>query len=393
LLDRIFDEYGLIVSGWSGEWDSALRAAFLRAPNRRYATYWTCRGSLSEAAREITDHRKARVLTVKDADNFFAELLQSIETLDQTRRQNPIGVELLVNTAKRYIAKPEHRNQLDDLVTQAAERMLAALDIPDLAPEGVVDQKSFVRRLHTYEAATEPLARSVGAFGRWGDGSETALVVNLIQVLNAHAERVGSGIISLLALRSYPAVLIFTAYGLGLTVARRWRALHELFSFEVLVDARQHKRVVEELFLSGWRGGEKTLWNHAFSLPNGNTRKTPLSDYLCTLFIEWGKSFTGVTQDHEGLCETFEVLGSIAYLESASEQELERRTAGSEAPLWTPMGRVSWHGSSLSRITQEINREPVKASLLKAGFAKGSPKFLDLSIQNLGRVAQRAIWQ
>jgi hypothetical protein len=188
-------------------------------------------------------------------------------------------------------------------------------------------------------------------------------------------------------------VLIFTAYGLGLTVARRWRALHELFSFEVLVDARQHKRVVEELFLSGWRGGEKTLWNHAFSLPNGNTRKTPLSDYLCTLFIEWGKSFTGVTQDHEGLCETFEVLGSIAYLESASEQELERRTAGSEAPLWTPMGRVSWHGSSLSRITQEINREPVKASLLKAGFAKGSPKFLDLSIQNLGRVAQRAIWQ
>ena len=32
-LDRMFDEYGLIVCGWSGEWDHALRAAFLRAPN------------------------------------------------------------------------------------------------------------------------------------------------------------------------------------------------------------------------------------------------------------------------------------------------------------------------------------------------------------------------
>ena len=35
-LDRILDEHGLIVCGWSGEWDHALRAAFLRAPNRRY---------------------------------------------------------------------------------------------------------------------------------------------------------------------------------------------------------------------------------------------------------------------------------------------------------------------------------------------------------------------
>ena len=36
LLDRILDEYGLIVSGWSGDWDPALRSALTRAPNRRY---------------------------------------------------------------------------------------------------------------------------------------------------------------------------------------------------------------------------------------------------------------------------------------------------------------------------------------------------------------------
>jgi hypothetical protein len=36
LLDRIFDEHGLIVAGWSGEWDTALRTAMLRVANRRY---------------------------------------------------------------------------------------------------------------------------------------------------------------------------------------------------------------------------------------------------------------------------------------------------------------------------------------------------------------------
>ena len=45
LLDRILDEHGLIISGWSGEWDHALRAAFLRAPNRRYSMFWAARGT------------------------------------------------------------------------------------------------------------------------------------------------------------------------------------------------------------------------------------------------------------------------------------------------------------------------------------------------------------
>ena len=40
LLDRVIDEYGFIVSGWSAEWDKALRDAFERFQSRRYTTYW-----------------------------------------------------------------------------------------------------------------------------------------------------------------------------------------------------------------------------------------------------------------------------------------------------------------------------------------------------------------
>jgi hypothetical protein len=59
LLDRIFDEHGLIICGWSGEWDHALRAAFLRAPNRRYPVYWAARGTLGSGAQELATHRAA----------------------------------------------------------------------------------------------------------------------------------------------------------------------------------------------------------------------------------------------------------------------------------------------------------------------------------------------
>lgn len=43
LLDKVMDEYGFIVSGWSAEWDAALRGAFERSPSRRYSMFWASR--------------------------------------------------------------------------------------------------------------------------------------------------------------------------------------------------------------------------------------------------------------------------------------------------------------------------------------------------------------
>ena len=45
LLDRILDEFGLIVCGWSAEWDGALREALCRAPSRRFTTYWAVKAN------------------------------------------------------------------------------------------------------------------------------------------------------------------------------------------------------------------------------------------------------------------------------------------------------------------------------------------------------------
>jgi hypothetical protein len=60
LLDRIFDEYGLVVCGWSATWDHALRAAIQRAPNRRFTTAWASRGEPSQAALDLIRFRDAR---------------------------------------------------------------------------------------------------------------------------------------------------------------------------------------------------------------------------------------------------------------------------------------------------------------------------------------------
>jgi hypothetical protein len=102
--------------------------------------------------------------------------------------------------------------------------------------------------------------------------------------------------VSYLNIRSYPAVLVFTAYGLGLTRSERWHALHSLFEAAISRQHKQPRKVVDELFLETWSGlkDQKKFWNQ---IDGSRTRSTPLSDHLLRIFAEWGKSFVGLSPD------------------------------------------------------------------------------------------------
>jgi hypothetical protein len=75
LLDRIFDEFGLIVCGWSAKWDQALKVAILRAKSRRFSTYWAARSAPTDAADQLIKHRGAYLLKIADANAFSANCL------------------------------------------------------------------------------------------------------------------------------------------------------------------------------------------------------------------------------------------------------------------------------------------------------------------------------
>ena len=92
LLAQVFDQYGLLVAGWSAEWDEALVDQFRRTPSRRYPTYWISHlGNLSQSARGLIGLRKAAVVEADSADEFFTDLADRLQRLDQlaARRGRP----------------------------------------------------------------------------------------------------------------------------------------------------------------------------------------------------------------------------------------------------------------------------------------------------------------
>ena len=92
LLARVFDEYGLLIMGWSAEYDTALVEALESAPSRRYPTFWASfHGDLKEPARRLIAQRQACVIDTAGADEFLEDLVQKVIRLDQVaqRRSRP----------------------------------------------------------------------------------------------------------------------------------------------------------------------------------------------------------------------------------------------------------------------------------------------------------------
>ena len=170
LLDRIFDEFGLIVCGWSGEWDVALRKAICRAPSRRFTTYWAAHREPGEEAAKLLNHRDAQVIPIEDADTFFQTVQQHVESIDRYSQPHPLSTEAAVASLKRYLSEPRFRIQLSDLVDGTVGRIVEVTSgegFDMYNPEPTTE--SVTARVRAYEAACSTLLAMATVGGFWAE--------------------------------------------------------------------------------------------------------------------------------------------------------------------------------------------------------------------------------
>ncbi|WJN52529.1 SIR2 family protein [Pseudomonas asiatica] len=383
LLDRIIDEFGLIVAGWSGEWDHALRAAFIRAPSRRYPTYWLARGRPSEHGHELITQRRATVVNGLDADTFFEDLSFKLETIQQSRLPNPAGIELTLAMAKRFLAKPEHRIQLDDLITAQTQRSLTQLTPLFTSPPQGDAPKDFTDRVVSYEATIEPLARLCAVLGRWGSGGEYPLVLDAIKELYAASQKEQSGWQHWVSLKSYPATLVIYAYGMGLVRAERLTELRKLFSTP-LIARHEIPSTIGERFAPLYVEAGIGLFERWRMFEGQDSSTTPFCNRLAEVLApRWAPDFAGL-HDAGLLYERFEFLSFLFFCETRliSEESLidiiQNRKIRTIAG-----GRISWHSETINRFAHEYATEEFKAPTLAAGFAFGSENYLSQMLEGL----------
>ncbi|HVY68634.1 MAG TPA: SIR2 family protein [Verrucomicrobiae bacterium] len=128
LLERVFNEYGLIVCGWSADWDHALRTAMEKAVSRRFSMYWTTRSPVSDNVQQLVARRSAEIIQIHDANQFFESLREKVHALEDLAGPHPMSPKMAVATVKDYLVDPAKRIKLHDLVHEETEKLYAELN-------------------------------------------------------------------------------------------------------------------------------------------------------------------------------------------------------------------------------------------------------------------------
>ncbi len=389
LLDRVFDEYGLVVSGWSGQWDEALRHALERCSSHRFTTFWTTKVEPVDAARKLIQQRRAVLISIEGADPFFTSLHEKVVSLEQMKLvAHPLSTELAVATLKRYLAESRHRIKARDLVIEEARRVQSELASERFPISSLLDDR--VLRMKRYEALMQTLLGLFITGAYWGetDHESTWLdALGLVADFEGRDPRRGTN------LQDYPALLLMYGAGISAVAANKYGNLAA-----VLIRAtRENRSLRRDESLADLLSIEEVVDPKiAHEANNSGRDATPVSDYLASFLREPFRDIIPRDRTFDTCFDRFEYILTLvrldlrAQLRSGSPWMLGRY-------LWRDVKHYDSQQTELEKLYREMNAESDDWAGLRAGLFGGSLTRLqdarDEFDEGLPRLRQnRGIW-
>jgi hypothetical protein len=367
-LDRVFDEFGFVVCGWSGKYDDALRAAILRCRTRRYSWFWLARHELEDESREIAQNRRADVVNTPSADSAFTKLDDLVQSLEEEGRPHPLSVPLAVATTKRYLTSDRFRINLEDLVTQETRTVLDELASGRFrVPGGTMSFDDVQVRCRNYESLTQRLGAILAAIAYYDrSGKNTGLLTTAIT--RCAVRRDNQGLIALLDLQSYPALLLVYASGLAGLAGRSFKNLSA-----VLLKPRSSEvggKDVQPIIavVSSWKTMRSDV-QKTLPRPNAQREHTPLSNYLQDILRAPLADYLVSDDEFEWVFDRFEYLISLVFVDQIGKE-------------WQPWGAYSWRWSYSQEDPAEDFLREYRDGLLSAGFFQGDASRMEAAVNS-----------
>lgn len=351
LLDRIFDEFGLIVCGWSAEWDSALRASLERCQSHRFTTYWTSLGDDGQSAQRLKTLRRAQSIQIQDADTFFLDLAEKVMALEEYSRPHPLSTKAAIARAKRYLMEQRYQIRLYDLIIKETERVYGVLSEVNFPIQGVsFSVEELQRRLSRYEASLETLIPLLATGCYWGTPAHQKLWVKVLERLG-NPSGSQTGLVIWLNLRLYPALLLLYASGLAALAAGKYSTLAALLTDPMNNEDREGTPLASKLVPV--RIVDKDAMNQML----GKQLYTPVSEHLSEVMRAPLREFLPDDVVYERTFDQFECLFTLIYA------DLFKKPGGR---IWGPIGRFGY------KLGNNGLQNPLKALLAEAEQQKES---------------------
>ncbi|MGA4497900.1 SIR2 family protein [Bacillus bombysepticus] len=228
LLKQIFDEYGIITSGWSAEWDTALRDTIKSVKGRRYSWYWhSFNEKLGGQAEELLKFRDGiKIVDNGGADRFFSLLADNVESISKLKKSSLDNIQVKINKLKKFITN-DLEIELREMVTEETQKLVLFMDSLDYDAD--VTSENLNLSIDRIKVETRTLATMLAILSYYAKHEKhESLIIETIERLTT-ATRVG-GTVVFLAMSRIPAIVGFYSAGISSVMRNNYKFLNRLFT-------------------------------------------------------------------------------------------------------------------------------------------------------------------
>ena len=233
-LERAIADYGLVVCGWSADWDEALRVAMASNVSQHYSTYWHVFREASKFSEDCISSRSARKIEWGTADELFSRLRDHVLALEEYAQQPHENVGLATATFKRLLAEDRYRIRLHDYTKDLVQEVSEAAT--QITPPSLINEapnlQSVEPRREQLESVSAKLVNCAFIAGQWLE-PEHVDMWHLAFRRIAYRETGQYNVSEWHRLRVYPAMLTLHAFCMGAILGNRYESLSEILHLTV----------------------------------------------------------------------------------------------------------------------------------------------------------------
>ncbi len=381
LLDRIVDEFGFVICGWSAQWDPALCAVFDRCKSRRFTTYWASREKHADRAERLLQSRSGTTVSISDADAFFTELSEKVASLEQLQQPHPLSVAAAAATVKRLLADDKKLIRLSDLVREETEQAFTSLQTTFAMLQATGNSKDkFKNALTEFQSILEVL-RAIGMHGAfWGQPKHERIFPQIVQRL-ACDPKAGIGGTNLNAdLRVIPSVMMLYTMGLAACANDNLEMLVAILRSPEFNDGNKRKPYLISFYWSDVQRWFKLL-------PEYENNYFPANEWLFGNCREFLRPLIPDDQEYIHLFDRFEIIRSLVYIDLKYNGQLSEQSQSADGPEGRFVCRMRYDESNL--LEELKSDDQLVSRLAETGLFCGKPSNLRLAIDKFKvRVAQ-----
>ncbi len=232
-LERIFEDYGIITCGWSGEWDKGLIDIMLEAPISRYNSFFATVGTTREIIANLCLSRHGELLSIRGADEMFSELWEQVSALNENHISKTMSYDMMIAKCKKYLSSSqydiEYADLLEKLGNDAYDRIIEYAQYNfQLTPD------SFFKYVQIHEEAISPIFDIAILAIRWGKWFHIKPLGELLVKLCVKPFKNGEVFIEETQyIHSIAPMLLFNVVGIACVKYHRFKELDSVLKLSV----------------------------------------------------------------------------------------------------------------------------------------------------------------